>query len=149
MMNRIGSQVNESSVGRGVCAGEGMYVSDGVAGGVEDVEAAVAEVIEGFEAADSDGGGVGEVQLVDFAAVEVGFHYHAVEVGWVAGEELLFEMRADDEPGGGGEGRHVACVVEVPVSNVSSCSLQPFTCSILPMRPNNRLNLLQPHTPFS
>lgn len=94
-------------------AGESVDVADGMAWSVEDVEASVAEVIEGFEAADVDVG-VAEVDLADVAAGEVGFEAAALRIGWVSGHEDFFEPRTDDQICTPGKRGRVTSVVEVP-----------------------------------
>ena len=106
-MARVAAHEDE---GVGCGAREAADVADRVAGGVEEVEAAVAEVVEGREAADHERE-VGFRDLADGAAGEVGVEHGGGWVRWVAWEVFLLETRADDEIGAGGEGGHVADVV--------------------------------------
>ena len=93
-------------------ADERADMIDGVAGGVEEVEGAVAEVVVGGEAADARGGG-GEGEFDEGAGGVVGGEDGGGGVFRVGGGEVFFEAGADDEGGGGGEGGGVADVVPV------------------------------------
>ena len=81
--------------GRGRGAREAADVPDRVARGMEQVEAAVAEIVEGWEAADHKRE-VGFWDLAYGAAGEVGVEHRGGGVGWVAWEVFLLETRADD-----------------------------------------------------
>jgi len=72
-------------------------MSDCVAGGVEEVETPVVEIIIGVEAADFQSGG--EVYLMDFSALEIGFKEPGVRVRGVGRQVPGFEVRSYDQLG--------------------------------------------------
>ena len=99
-------------------AREGAEVSDRVAQCVEEIEGAVAEEIHGVEAADLEylvGRSPVEADFADGAAVDIAVEDLGLGVrrpAWPGGGA---HAGAEDEVGAGGEGGHVADVVEVVV----------------------------------
>ena len=63
----VAAEEDEGGVGAGGGAGQAAEVADGVAGGVEEVERAVAEVVVGAEGADLEGVGAGECYFTEVA----------------------------------------------------------------------------------
>lgn len=111
---------------------------------VEEIEAAVTEVVEGWEATDHEGeGGLGD--LADGTVFEVGVQHRGVLVGGIAWEVLLFEAGSDDEVGGRGESRHVADVVLDSCQQMSTLSGSMNTYPVM-MTPDDCIDLGTPYT---
>jgi len=85
-------------------AGETANVACGVPWGVEDVEGAVGEEVDGVEGAELEAGAFAmEVEFVDVAVVDVGGEEGRVGVGGEAGHECRGEAGTDSQGCGGGK----------------------------------------------
>ena len=81
----------------------------GVARGVENVEGAVGEEVDGVEGPELQVFAfLLKVEFVDFTALDVGFEEGRVWIGGEAGHELGGETGTDCEGCGGGEGREIS-----------------------------------------
>jgi len=81
----IASQHDECVWG---CTSEATHVADGVAGGVEEVEGAVAEEVMSVKGADFQGPRFDEVDFDDVAVGEVSGEERGFGVFWIAGKEV-------------------------------------------------------------
>ena len=121
--------------------GQAAQVAYCVPGAVQEVEGAVAKVVEGFESPNCEGVLAGEVNLdelsASFADVSslswshgvlsdlrvVAFQERRVRVRREAREQALLESRPNDQVRGGGEGGRISDVVPVPMTVVSQISV--------------------------
>ncbi len=79
MMRRVATKVDEGAFWRSMSSRKRIKVPDGVSGTVENVEATISKVVNGFEASNTNVGQP-KIELLNFSALEVRLQTMAIRV---------------------------------------------------------------------
>ena len=108
-------------------SGESINMSDCVARRVQEVEAAVSEVVEGFESAYAEVCPA-KVHFHDLPTFEVSFKNMTMGVRRISGHKCLFEAFSDDQLRTTGKRGWVSRMIEVPMTNSTTFSTNTRPC---------------------